>query len=136
MHGRHDRSIRARATLDALEQLADGGYVTVDDARQLDDAYMWLRTVEHRLQLVDELQTHTLPADVGARTHLARVLGYRDRRGQSALEQFDAEHQHHQAIVRAIHEKLFFAPILDTLAGVGALSMQAAQERLDRVRFP
>jgi len=130
VHGRHDHSIRARGTLDALEQLANGGYVTIDDARQLDDAYVWLRTVEHRLQLVDELQTHTLPADVGARTHLARVLGYRDQRGPSALEHFDAEHQRHQTIVRAIHEKLFFAPLLDTLAGVGALSMHAAQERL------
>jgi glutamate-ammonia-ligase adenylyltransferase len=130
VHGRHDRSIRARGTLDALEQLASGGYVTIDDARRLDDAYVWLRTVEHRLQLVDEHQTHILPVDVGARTDLARVLGYRDRAGTSALARLDAEHQHHQATVRAIHEKLFFAPLLDTLAGVGALSMQAAQERL------
>jgi [glutamine synthetase] adenylyltransferase / [glutamine synthetase]-adenylyl-L-tyrosine phosphorylase len=130
VHGRHDDSIRARATLDALEQLAGGGYVTIDDARQLDAAYVWLRTVEHRLQLVDEHQTHTLPADTEARTHLARVLGFRDRPGESALEQLDAEQQRHQTIVRAIHEKLFFAPILDTLAGVGALSMEAAQERL------
>jgi len=130
VHGRHDHSIRARATLDALEQLNGGGYIAIEDARLLDDAYVWLRTVEHRLQLVDEHQTHTLPADVGARTHLARVLGFRDRPGQSALEQMDAVQRRHQAIVRSIHEKLFFAPLLDTLAGVGALSMQAAQERL------
>ena len=96
---------------------------------------MWLRTVEHRLQLVDEHQTHTLPADADARTHLARVLGFRDRAGASALEQLDAEHQRHQAIVRTIHEKLFFAPLLDTLAGVGALSMDAAQERLTAFGF-
>ena len=130
VHGRHDHSIRARATLEALEQLNAGGYVTIEDARQLDDAYVWLRTVEHRLQLVDEHQTHTLPSDVGARTHLARVLGFRDRPGESALEQLDSEQRRHQTIVRSIHEKLFFAPLLDTLAGVGALSMQAAQERL------
>ncbi len=130
VHGRHDHSIRARATLDALEQLNGGGYVTIEDARQLDDAYVWLRTVEHRLQLVDEHQTHTLPADDEARTHLARVLGFRDRLGESALEQLDAAQRRRQVIVRSIHEKLFFAPLLDTLAGVGALSMQAAQERL------
>ena len=97
---------------------------------------MWLRTVEHRLQLVDEHQTHTLPADADARTHLARVLGFRDRPGASALEQLDAEHQRHQAIVRAIHEKLFFAPLLDTLAGVGALSMDGRAGAADRVRLP
>jgi glutamate-ammonia-ligase adenylyltransferase len=130
VHGRHDHSIRARSTIEALEQLAIGGYVTIGDARRLDEAYVWLRTVEHRLQLVDEHQTHTLPADAAARTNLARILGIRDRSGATALEQFDAEHQRRQAIVRTIHEKLFFAPLLDTLAGVGALSMDAAQERL------
>ena len=135
VHGRHDRSIRARSTLDALAQLAAGGYVTVDDAQRLEEAYIWLRTVEHRLQLVDEHQTHTLPAEPEARTHLARVLGFRDRPGATALEQFDIAHQRRQAIVRTIHEKLFFAPLLDTLAGVGALSMDAAQERLTAFGF-
>ena len=47
---------------------------------------MWLRTVEHRLQLVDEQQTHTIPKDTVARTHLARVLGFRDSPDLSALE--------------------------------------------------
>jgi [glutamine synthetase] adenylyltransferase / [glutamine synthetase]-adenylyl-L-tyrosine phosphorylase len=135
VHGRHDSSIRARATLDALEQLAGGGYITITDAQQLDAAYVWLRTVEHRLQLVDEHQTHTMPADTGARTRLARVLGFRDRPSRSALAQLDADHRRNQAIVRAIHEKLFFAPLLDTLAGVGALSMAAAQERLSAFGF-
>jgi glutamate-ammonia-ligase adenylyltransferase len=109
--------------------------VTIPDARQLDEAYVWLRTVEHRLQLVDEHQTHTLPADDVARTHLARVLGYRDEPGASALNRLDADQQRHQRIVRSIHEKLFFAPLLDTLAGVGALSMEAAQERLTAFGF-
>jgi glutamate-ammonia-ligase adenylyltransferase len=135
VHGRHDPSIRARGTLDALEQLSSGGYITVPDARQLDEAYVWLRTVEHRLQLVDEHQTHTLPTDDRARTHLARVLGYRDKPGATAVDQLDAHHQRHQRIVRSIHEKLFFAPLLETLAGVGALSMEAAQERLTAFGF-
>ncbi len=135
VHGRHDPSIRARGTLEALEELSAGGYVTIADARQLDEAYVWLRTVEHRLQLVDEQQTHTLPTDGAARTHLARVLGFRDKPGASAVDQLDAQHQRHQRIVRSIHEKLFFAPLLETLAGVGALSMDAAQERLTAFGF-
>jgi glutamate-ammonia-ligase adenylyltransferase len=135
VHGRHDRSIRSRSTLEALEQLAAGGYVTIDDAQRLDEAYVWLRTVEHRLQLVDEHQTHTLPADAGARTHLARVLGFRDRPGATGVGAVRRAHQRCQAIVRTIHEKLFFAPLLDTLAGVGALSMDAAQERLTAFGF-
>jgi glutamate-ammonia-ligase adenylyltransferase len=130
VHGRHDPSIRARATLDALERLARGGYVSPNDAGRLDAAYSWMRTVEHRLQLVDEHQTHTLPDDVETRTHLARVLGFRDRGDVSALEAFDAMHQHHQVVVRQIHEELFFAPVLETLAGVGPLPEAALEERL------
>jgi glutamate-ammonia-ligase adenylyltransferase len=130
VHGRADPDVRARATLDALEQLATRGYVSSRDAAQLDRAYVWLRTVEHRLQLVDEHQTHTIPTDTDARTRLARVLGFRDSPGIAAVEAFDEEHVRHQTVVRSIHEKLFFAPLLDTLAGVGALPESAAEERL------
>jgi [glutamine synthetase] adenylyltransferase / [glutamine synthetase]-adenylyl-L-tyrosine phosphorylase len=135
VHGRADSTQRARGTLDALTQLAAGGYVTPSDAEQLEEAYTWLRTVEHRLQLVEERQTHTLPADPAARTHIARVLGFRDRAGQSALEAFDDEHRRHQLVVRDIHERLFFAPLLDTLAGVGPLREEAAEERLTAFGF-
>ena len=67
VHGRHDESIRSATTLDALEQLGGGGYVESPDAGRLDEAYVFLRTVEHRLQLGDEQQTHTLPTDAAAR---------------------------------------------------------------------
>jgi glutamate-ammonia-ligase adenylyltransferase len=135
VHGRHDPSIRSRSTLEALEQLAAGGYVTTRDARTLDTAYIWLRTVEHRLQLVDEHQTHTLPTDERALTHLARVLGFRDRPDLTAVGAFEAEHQAQRAVVRSMHEKLFFAPLLDTLAGAGPLSPAAAEERLSAFGF-
>lgn len=135
VHGRADQQVRARATLDALEQLATGGYVSGADAAQLEDAYVWLRTVEHRLQLVDEQQTHTIPKDTTARTHLARVLGFRDSPELSAVEAFDENHRRHQTVVRSIHEEVFFAPLLDTLAGVGALPEPAAEERLRAFGF-
>jgi glutamate-ammonia-ligase adenylyltransferase len=135
VHGRHDESLRSPATLDALRELADGGYVERTDATQLDAAYRFLRTVEHRLQLYDEQQTHTLPTDARARTRLARVLRYRDHRDKSALELFAADHRSHQATVRSIHERLFFAPLLDALAGTGPLSPEAAEERLAAFGF-
>jgi [glutamine synthetase] adenylyltransferase / [glutamine synthetase]-adenylyl-L-tyrosine phosphorylase len=135
VHGRTDARIRTPTTLDALTVLAEGGYVSPSDSARLHDAYVWLRTVEHRLQLVDEQQTHTLPADDEVRTRLARVLGLRDRGGQSALQQFDDRHRAQQSVVRGIHEKLFFAPILDTLSGAGALTMAATEERLGAFGF-
>jgi glutamate-ammonia-ligase adenylyltransferase len=135
VNGRQDESIRSPTTLIALEQLAGAGYVERRDAVDLAQAYTFLRTVEHRLQLWEEQQTHTLPADDAARTRLARVLGYRDSPRSSALDDFEAEQRRHQTTVRSLHERLFFAPILDTLAGVGALSPEAAEQRLAAFGF-
>ncbi len=135
VHGRHDTSIRSANTLEALEQLATAGYVSVADAGRLDSAYEWLRLVEHRLQLQDEHQLHTIPADDASRSALARVVGLRDRPGASALDQFDAEHLSHQTVVRAIHEQLFFSPLLETLAGAGHLAPEATEERLAAFGF-
>ena len=135
VHGRTDVRVRTPTTLDALEVLANGGYIASGDADRLVDAYVWLRTVEHRLQLVDEQQTHTLPAAPAARTRIARVLGFRDHGDRSALQQFDERHRAQQGAVRSLHEKLFFAPILDTLSGAGALTPAAAEERLSAFGF-
>jgi len=135
VHGRHDGAIRSATTLDALRQLAAAGYIEPADAHRLSDAYVYLRTVEHRLQLWDEQQTHTLPTDDTSRQRLARVLGYRDSPRQSAVELFEVDHRTHQTTVRSIHERLFFAPILDALAGAGPLPSEAAVERLAAFGF-
>ncbi len=135
VHGRHDASVRSATTLDALAALAAGDYVNARDAKLLSDAYRFLRTVEHRLQLYDEQQTHTLPADDGARTRLARVLGYRGTPQRSELDAVDHDHRAHQSTVRTIHERLFFAPLLDALGGIGHLPPEAAEERLAAFGF-
>ena len=135
VHGRHDDSIRSPTTLDALEQLATAEYVEQADADRLSDAYVFLRTIEHRLQLWDEQQTHTLPSDPQALNRLARVAGYRDTPAATALEAFETDQRSHQTAVRSIHERLFFAPILETLAGAGALPTEAAEERLAAFGF-
>ncbi len=136
VHGRHDATIRSGNTLEALAQLVGAGYVNQRDAVPFDHAYRFLRTVEHRLQLWDEQQTHTLPTDARARTRLARVLGYRDRGQLSAAEQLDEEHRAHQGRVRSTHEKLFFGPLLEALSGrPGSLTALAAEERLRAFGF-
>jgi glutamate-ammonia-ligase adenylyltransferase len=60
--------IRTRSTLKALDKLAAGGLMKVDTARGLAEAYVFLRQVEHRIQYLDDQQTHLLPtsdADLG-----------------------------------------------------------------------
>ena len=129
VHGRQDPTLRSPTTLAALAELREAGYVDRDDGRTLADAYRFLRTVEHRLQLVDEQQVHAVPADDRAREHLARVCGFVD------LASFDNELRRVQAGVRTIHERLFFRPLLEAFAGTSALSPEAAQTRLAAFGF-
>jgi glutamate-ammonia-ligase adenylyltransferase len=136
VHGRQDSTLRVPGTLRALAELGAAGFVATEDASAMADAYRYLRTVEHRLQLVDEQQVHALPPDADARTQLARVMRRRDRPGGSALDQFEDELHRHQATARRIHERLYFRPLLEAFAGSdGAMSPEAAEARLTAFGF-
>lgn len=76
--GRH-AELRVRPTLQALDLLADGGWIARDVRDDLTEAYAFLRRVEHRLQMVADEQTHTLPEDAEAMVRFARFLGFADR---------------------------------------------------------
>ena len=67
--------IRTRSTLKALSKLAAGGLMKPDSARRLAEAYTFLRRVEHRIQYLDDQQTHLLPTDDGDLAWIARSLG-------------------------------------------------------------
>jgi len=127
VHGRHDSGIRDRSTLGALTELAAAGYVATEDAAALGDGYRFLRTVEHRLQLVEEEQTHSIPADATARRRLALVLGFEDDASATATARFEDALRRCQRDVRAIHERLFFRPLLEAFATVGVPAAPAPQ---------
>ena len=135
VHGRSDPHLRSPTTLDALAELERAGCVAADDARALARAYRFLRVIEHRLQLVDEQQVHALPTDVAARTRLARVMGYRDTAEADALAQLDDALRLHQATVRSIHERLFFRPLLETLAGSASATLAPGEAETRLVAF-
>jgi [glutamine synthetase] adenylyltransferase / [glutamine synthetase]-adenylyl-L-tyrosine phosphorylase len=116
VHGRLDPDLRSPTTLSALAELASAGYVDEDDARQLVDAYGFLRRVEHRLQLRDGTAVYAVPDGDAERRRLARSLGLRDTAEGSATEQFDVVLGHHQRTVRAIHERLYFRPLLEAFS--------------------
>jgi glutamate-ammonia-ligase adenylyltransferase len=78
IHGGRDPSLRAPATLDALAALVAAGHVPADDAARLGGAYRLLRTIEHRLQMVDDRQTHGLPQDSDALDNVAHLHGLDD----------------------------------------------------------
>jgi glutamate-ammonia-ligase adenylyltransferase len=116
VHGRLDPDLRSPTTLTALGELGTAGYVDEDDARQLADAYRFLRRVEHRLQLRDGTAVYVVPTGDAERRRLARSLGFRDTASASAGEQLDRELARHQRTVRAIHERLYFRPLLEAFA--------------------
>ncbi|MGH9182213.1 MAG: bifunctional [glutamine synthetase] adenylyltransferase/[glutamine synthetase]-adenylyl-L-tyrosine phosphorylase [Acidimicrobiales bacterium] len=136
VHGRHDPALRSPNTLRTLAELAEAGYVGPDDAGSLDRCYRLLRTVEHRVQLVDELAEHVVPEGPADRERLARVLGFRDRPEATALVAFDAELARCRSTVRSIHERLYFRPLLEAFAGgPGTLGPEATETRLAAFGF-
>jgi [glutamine synthetase] adenylyltransferase / [glutamine synthetase]-adenylyl-L-tyrosine phosphorylase len=78
IHGGRDPGLRAPATREALAALAAAGRIDAGDAAALGEAYTRLRTIEHRLQMVDDRQTHTLPADPAALDNVAALHGFGD----------------------------------------------------------
>ncbi len=124
VHGRADASLRQGGTLPALMALSSGGYVGRDDAATLIASYRFLRTVEHRLQLLRLRRTHLLPTDEQQLRWLARSLGYKpDARG-GAVEVLQAELNLHTREVRRLHEKLFYRPLLSAVARVPGERLQ------------
>ncbi|WP_338446908.1 bifunctional [glutamate--ammonia ligase]-adenylyl-L-tyrosine phosphorylase/[glutamate--ammonia-ligase] adenylyltransferase [Pelagerythrobacter marensis] len=77
IHGGRDRGLRERGTRAALDALAAAGQISAEDARCLGDSYDRLRTVEHRLQMIEDHQTHTLP-EGEALDRVARLDGLAD----------------------------------------------------------
>jgi glutamate-ammonia-ligase adenylyltransferase len=142
VHGRADPSLRKRATLDALAALGTGGFVGRQDAQQLAEAYEFLRTVEHRIQLFRLERTHLMPTDEPSLRRIGRSLGF----GTDPAGRLRAAWQSHARVVRQLHEKLFYRPLLTTVARLapadvrlstdsGKLSADAAKSRLTALGY-
>lgn len=78
IHGGRNPALRLRGTRAALDALADAGIVSAEDARLLGESYDRLRTIEHRLQMVSDRQTHSLPQDIAAIDNVAHLDGVTD----------------------------------------------------------
>ncbi|MFD8297652.1 bifunctional [glutamine synthetase] adenylyltransferase/[glutamine synthetase]-adenylyl-L-tyrosine phosphorylase [Streptomyces bauhiniae] len=130
VHGRTDQTIRSGTTLKALQALATGGYVGREDAARLDEAYRFLRELEHRIQLFQLRRTHLVPEAEEDLRRLGRSLGLRT----DPVAGLRREWKRHTGVVRRLHEKIFYRPLLDAVAqlapGETRLSAEAARARL------
>jgi len=135
VHGRADKSLRSPTTLKALEALTEGGYVGRRDGAALEDAYEFLRTLEHRIQLYRLKRSHIVPDDEEDLRRIGRSMGYR----ANSAENLTKDWQAHRRIVRRLHEKLFFRPLLEAVSSLPSeglrLTPLAAEQRLTALGF-
>ncbi|MCI0746980.1 MAG: bifunctional [glutamate--ammonia ligase]-adenylyl-L-tyrosine phosphorylase/[glutamate--ammonia-ligase] adenylyltransferase, partial [Verrucomicrobia subdivision 3 bacterium] len=100
LHAGRTPFLQGRQTLPALLKLVEYKFLDSREADSLARAYTFFRDVEHRLQMENNLQTHTIPADAKARARLARLMGCPDA---PAFEKLRAAHA---AAVRKVYDKL------------------------------
>lgn len=92
--------LQEASTMPVLQRLARYSLLPTDDASELEAAYVFLRDVEHRLQMEAGLQTHTIPTDRRARQRLARLMGF------DTLAEFEAARRKHTGNVRRIYRQI------------------------------
>jgi glutamate-ammonia-ligase adenylyltransferase len=128
--GGRQPALRVAETLVALEGLADAGWIKPEVRDNLDEAYRFLRTVEHRLQMIADEQTQTLPSDSDGLLCLARFCGFTDTAAFSTrltaqLERVQAHYarlfEHSPALTRG-GANMVFAGEADDPATVAALA--------------
>ena len=133
VHGKADEELRVQSTMSALRALSASGYVGRDDGAALLETYGWMRTLEHRIQLNRLTRSHLIPEGENDLRRIARSMAYES--STELLQQW----RERRALVRSIHEKLFFRPLLSAVARLAPdeqrLTPEAAQARLSALGY-
>jgi len=99
--GGRDPTLRVKPTLPAMARLVETGHLDEQARRQLEESYRFLRQVEHRIQMVNDRQTHNLPEQPSEVNRIARFMGYPDAAA------FAQEFLRHVDIVRVNYRAVF-----------------------------
>jgi glutamate-ammonia-ligase adenylyltransferase len=113
--GGRQPDLRDRSTLGALNKMAFHRLLSAKNRQDLERAYLFLRDVEHKLQMVHDLQTHALPESSDELARCAIRLGYGSQDRRTAGRKFLADHRRHTANVHRIFGSLFNAPARSAL---------------------
>jgi glutamate-ammonia-ligase adenylyltransferase len=108
-HGDRLERLRERGTLRALRALGEARLISLDDRRALIDAYVFMRDVENKLQMVLDVQVHALPSDAATARRYALRLGYRDTAPGDAGQALLTDYQRHTQNVNRIFQRIFSA---------------------------
>jgi len=99
--GGRQQLLRSRGTIEALNRLTQLDWIGAEARDDLTAAYRFLRGIEHRLQMVADQQTHTLPSSEAELERFSRFAGY------SALADFERDIRHHMLAVQTHYAALF-----------------------------
>lgn len=108
--GRRLPGILDRGTVGSLTRLHNAGILSAKQQSGLTRAYQFLRDVEHKLQMVHDLQTHALPDRQDKLERCAIRMGYTGASRSAALQQFQADHAAHRTVVHDIFRSFFETP--------------------------
>lgn len=108
VHAGKDETVRGKNTLETLENLSQAGYVKKDEAAALKESYIFLRDLEHRIQIVECRQSQAVPARPEELERLARMMGFTDSGEKKAGRFFWEEYKKRTGAVHEIYRSLFY----------------------------
>jgi glutamate-ammonia-ligase adenylyltransferase len=112
-HAQRRPELRERGTLPALRALYEAGLLPEQELRDLEPAYVFLRDVENKLQMVADTQTHTLPREPEALRACALRLGYADG-PDPAEELLLRDYRRHTTAANRVFRRVFEAGVPST----------------------
>lgn len=104
IYGVQETGIQEKNSLRALHRISQKGLLSYDEYSVLSNAYKFLRTLEHRLQILDNRQVHTIPLNQKELEALAKRMGYKE----NASEQLMKEYDRHRKANHKIYDNLFY----------------------------
>lgn len=132
-YGGRDEWLRTPHTLISMGRLADRDLITDRERVALSDAYVFLRMLEHRLQMEHGLQTHSVPDEVERRTLVARRMNFI---GDDALGDFNRALEMHTKHVHEAFERIFGKEGTDDSAHAEEARGGSLPSTLERERAP
>ncbi len=138
--GRAIPAILDRKTVGALHRFCQQRFVKEDEQRQLAEAYWFLRDVEHKLQMMHDLQTHALPDSHEELQRCAIRMGYHAESRDAALEKFLSDRQRYTAVVHQTFRSLFYHPetsaLLEAVVAAAEGHSRRSTSRLEKETGP
>ncbi|TAN62806.1 bifunctional [glutamate--ammonia ligase]-adenylyl-L-tyrosine phosphorylase/[glutamate--ammonia-ligase] adenylyltransferase [bacterium] len=108
IHGGKDAELRVKGTLDALEKLRQKKIIADDEITTLKNGYIFLRKLEHRIQVVEGRQSQAMPPGARQTSELAKMMGFKDNGGKTSDKVLREEYALKTSAVHSVYRSLFY----------------------------